>query len=73
MIQRVYLDLMHFQGDYLVFLYILVHYKFFEAGADAIETLSYKLSGELIGVCYEKGWLNQMRDAIISSGLLTLN
>ena len=28
-----------------------VHYKFLESGADAIETLSYKLSEEIITIC----------------------
>ena len=44
-----------------------VHYAFLDAGADAIETLSYKLSEELLTQCYEKGWLDKLREEIISS------
>ena len=44
-----------------------VHYNFLAAGADAIETLSYKLSEEIITQCYEKGWMDKLRNEIISS------
>jgi S-methylmethionine-dependent homocysteine/selenocysteine methylase len=44
-----------------------VHYNFLAAGADAIETLSYKLSEELITQCNQKGLLDKLRDEIISS------
>ena len=44
-----------------------VHKKFLEAGADAIETLSYKLSLEIITICYEKGWMDTLREEIISA------
>ena len=43
-----------------------VHYKFLESGADAIETLSYKLSEEIITICHEKGWMDKLREEIIS-------
>ena len=43
-----------------------VHEQFLDAGADAIETLSYKLSEEVIMKCHEKGWMDKMREEIIS-------
>ena len=44
-----------------------VHYAFLDAGADAIETLSYKLSEELLTQCYENRWLEKLKEEIISS------
>ena len=44
-----------------------VHYNFLKAGADAIETLSYKLSVEIITICYEKGWMDKLREEIITA------
>merc|ERR1719367_533845 len=43
-----------------------VHYKFLEAGADAIETLSYKLSSEIIKQCSEKGHMDELRENIMN-------
>merc|ERR1719167_1875000 len=43
-----------------------VHYKFLEAGADAIETLSYKLSAEIIQQCSEKGHIDELRKNIMN-------
>ena len=44
-----------------------VHYGFLAAGADAIETLTYKMSVEIINICHEKGWLDNLREEIISA------
>jgi len=47
-----------------------VHYKFLDAGADAIETLSYKLSAEIIKQCEDHGYIEELRENIMNSNHL---
>ena len=45
-----------------------VHYDFLEAGSDAVETLTYKMSDELMKITHEKGWMDKFRDETETAG-----